>query len=145
MEQTLNNNVIQEILKVRLPETKEFQKCSFILPNGKFYIMEEHYEAYKFLVVEELVSCIPDAEQLLSDLGFIRYSWIGYLTLPDKGINSDQYESLEIVLMNISKYRDKISIQIQSQPKFYIDFDLDDIPYIIDRVKLYYTNGKLFY
>ena len=84
MDRVLNNEIVEELLNLRLPKTKQFQKCSFILPDGSFYEMYEHYEAYKFLVVEQLVACIPDAEQLLSDLGYIRFSWIGYLTLPDK-------------------------------------------------------------
>lgn len=143
MDKVLTNEIVEEILSIRLPLTTEFQKCSFILPDGKYLKMFEHYEAYRFLVVEELTPCIPDAEQLLSELGYIRYSWVGYLTLPDKPLSLEQYRSLETVLINISKLRDSISIQIQSNPKFYMNFNLDDIPNIIRKIKLYYTSGEL--
>lgn len=143
MDKILTNEVVEEVINLRLPITTEFQKCSFILPNGKYLKMFEHYEAYRFLVVEELVQCIPDAEQLLSDLGWVRYSWVGYATLPDKKLSSDQYKTLEEVLININKYRDNICIQIQNQPKFYINYNLDDIPNIIRKIKLFYKLGKL--
>lgn len=143
MDKVLTNEIVEEILKLRLPITKNYQKCSFILPEGKFLEMFEHYEAYKFLVVEGLVPCIPDAEQLLSDLGYIRYSWIGYLTLADKAPTKDQYKALELVLIEISKLRDSISVQIHSKPKFYINFNLEDIPNIIRKIKLYYQLGEL--
>lgn len=143
MDKVLTNQAVEEILSMRLPITNQYQKCSFILPDGKYLKMFEHYEAYKFLVVEGLVPCIPDAEQLLSDLGYVRYSWIGYVTLPDKKLTSAQYKALEYVLIQISKLRSSISVQIHSQPKFYMNFELDDIPNIIDKIKLYYTTGKL--
>lgn len=143
MERILSEEVIEEVLTARLPVTSRFQKCSFILPDGLFYRMTEHYEAYKFLVATGYVSCIPDAEQLLSDLGFIRFSWIGYMTLADKAPTNSQYKSIELALINIAKFRDDISIQIQSQPKFYMNFNLDDIPNIIKKIKLYYATGKL--
>lgn len=143
MDRVLNNEIVEELLNLRLPKTKKFQKCSFILPDGDFYEMFEHYEAYKFLVVEQLVACIPDAEQLLSDLGYIRFSWIGYLTLPDKAPTSEQYKSLELALLEIARLRDSISVQIHSQPKFYMNFSLDDIPNIIRKIKLYYKTGNL--
>lgn len=143
MDRVLSNEVVEQLLDVRLPKTKEFQKCSFITPDGQFYKLYEHYEAYKYLVVNQLVSCIPDAEQLLSDLGYIRFSWIGYLTLADKAPNSEQYKALELVLINIAHFRDSISIQIQSQPRFYLNFDLTDIPNIIRKIKLYYKTGNL--
>ena len=134
---------LTELYSVRLPITKEYQKCSFILPDGKFIKLFEHYEAYRFLVIQGLVACVPDAEQLLSDLGYVRYSWVGYLTLPDKKLTAEQYKSLELVLIHISKLKDTISVQIQSQPKFYLNFDLSDIPNIIDKIKLYYATGNL--
>ena len=143
MEKRFTDSVIEEVLSLRLPLTKNYQKCSFILPDGKFLKMFEHYEAYKFLVVEGLVSCIPDAEQLLSELGYVRYSWVGYATLPDKPLTTEQYKSLELVLVNIASVRDTISIQIQSNPKFFINYSLLDIPYIIDRIKYYYKTGNL--
>ncbi len=143
MDKILTNEIVEEVINIRLPSTNDFQKCSFILPNGKYLRMFEHYEAYRFLVVEELVPCIPDAEQLLSELGWVRYSWIGYLTLPDKALTRDQYKSLENVLMEISKLRESISIQIQSNPRFYINYQLDDIPNIIRKIKMYYKLGKL--
>lgn len=143
MDKVLKNEVVEEILSVRLPITKEYQKCSFILPDGKFIKLFEHYEAYRFLVIQGLVACVPDAEQLLSDLGYVRYSWVGYLTLPDKKLTAAQYKSLELVLIHIGKLKDTISVQIQSQPKFYLNFDLSDIPNIIDKIKLYYATGNL--
>ena len=111
------------------------------MDKKKFLKIFEHYEVYKFLVVEQLVQCIPDAEQLLNDLGYIRYSWIGYLTLPTEKPTDEQFKSLELVLINISKYRDKISLQLHNQPKFYSDYDLDDIPYILKKIKMYYDKG----
>lgn len=143
MERILNDDAVEEILTVRLPSTNEYQKCSFILPNGKFLKMFEHYEAYRFLVMEQLAPSIPDAEQLLSDLGYIRFSYIGYVTLPVKKLTKKQYESLEEALIQISKLRDDISIQLQSDPKFYINYQLDDISNIIRKIKMYYTSGKL--
>lgn len=143
MERILTEDVIADVLKERLPSTTKFQKCSFILPNGQFYRMVEHYEAYKFLVAMGYVPCVPDAEQLLSDLGFIRYSWVGYMTLADKPPTDAQYKSIEEVLVNVAKTRDDISIQIQNNPKFYLNYELDDIPNIITKIKLYYTTGKL--
>lgn len=141
MEKILSDKVVEDILSERLTITKDFVNCSFILPNGKFLKIFEHYEVYKFLVVEQLVPCIPDAEQLLNDLGYIRYSWIGYLTLPTEKPTEEQFKSLELVLINISKYRDKISLQLHNQPKFYSDYDLDDIPYILKKIKMYYNKG----
>lgn len=143
MDKVLTNEIVEEILKVRSPICKTYQKCSFILPDGGYLKIFEHYEAYKFLVVEGLVSCIPDAEQLLSDLGYIRYSWIGYLTLADKAPTDEQYKTLEEVLVHIAKLRDDISIQIQSKPKFYLNYNLNDIPDIIRKIKYYYVNGQL--
>ena len=143
MDKVLTDTTVEEILTVRLPSTKKFQNCSFILPDGKFLEMIEHYEAYKFLVVEGLVPCIPDAEQLLSDLGFIRYSWIGYVTLPDKTLTEDQYKSLELALIHISKYRDQISIQVHSQPRFYVNYNLNDIKFILTKIRQFYNSGKL--
>lgn len=143
MDKVLNDHIVEEMLTMRLESTLEFQKCSFILPDGKFLKMFEHYEAYKFLVVEQLVPCIPDAEELLSDLGYVRYSWIGYLTLPNKPLNKKQYQSLEYALIEISKDRDQISVQIHNNPKFYMNFDLKDIPNIIAKIKYYYASGDL--
>lgn len=141
MEQVISSKVVEDILSLRCPITNEFQKCSFITPDGKFIKIFEHYEIYKFLVVEQLVQCIPDAEALLNDLGYVRYSWIGYVTLPTKPLTDKQYKALELALINISKDRDKISIQLANEPKFYVDYDLNDIPHIIERIKLYYNTG----
>ena len=93
--------------------------------------------------MEDLVPCIPDAELLLSQLGWVRYSYVGYLTLPFTKLTDEQYKALELVLTLISSYRDEISIQLQDNPRFYLNYKLDDIPYIIDRIKLYYVNGQL--
>lgn len=143
MEKVLSNHAVEEVLKLRLPVTSDFQKCSFILPSGKFLKMFEHYEAYKFLVVERLVPCMPDAEQLLSELGYVRYSWVGYMTLPDKQLTKAQYKALELVLVNIARFRDEISVQLQANPKLYINYSLDDIPNIIRKIQYYYTSGDL--
>ena len=143
MDKVLNNDTIEEILGIKIALTDIYQPCSFITPEGKFLNIKEHYEIYRFLVMEELVPCIPDAELLLSQLGWVRYSYVGYLTLPFKNLTKEQYNALETVLTNISVYRDDISIQLQDNPRFYQNFNLDDIPYIIDRIKLYYTNGQL--
>ena len=143
MDKVLSDKVVEEILSVRLPLTKTYQKCSYILPDGRFMKMYEHHEAHKFLVAEELCPCIPDAEHLLSDLGYLRYSWIGYMTLPDKQLTSAQYKSLELALMNIAKSREHISVQVHSQPRVYVNYPLDDIPYILERVKYFYKTGNL--
>lgn len=146
MENILTNAAVEDVLNLRLPKTKEFQKCSFILPDGSFYKMYEHYEAYNFLTVEQLVPCKPDAEQLLSDLGYIRYSWVGYLVLNDKAPTSEQYKSLELALIEIARlrgYDNNISVQLFSQPRFYMNFPLNDIPNIIRKIKLYYKTGNL--
>lgn len=141
MEKKFNNETVEEIISLRLPKTKEFQKCSFITPDGQYLIMYEHYEAYKFLVVEELVNCIPDAEFLLSELGWLRFSWIGYLTLPTKNLTKAQYDTLEEALIEISRFRDTICIQEQSNPKFYLNMSLSDIPEIIKSIKYFYATG----
>lgn len=143
MEKVLDDKLVEEILTMRLPSTKTYQKCSYILPNGKFLKMVEHYEALKFLVVEGLVPCIPDADYLLDRLGYLRFSWIGYINLPTKPLTDAQYKSLEIALINIAQKRYSISVQLNEDPKVYVDYDLSDIPHIVDRVKLYYNIGKL--
>lgn len=143
MDKVLTDTVVEELLSHRLPKTNKYQKCSFILPDGNFYRMFEHHEAYQYLCYEGLAPCIPDAEQLLSDLGWLRYSWVGYMTLPDKPLTKSQYASLELVLTNIAKTRTEISVQIQSKPRLYFNYSLDDIPNIIRKVKLYYKTGEL--
>ena len=143
MDKVLNNETIEEVLGIKVALTDEYQKCSFITPEGKFLKINEHYEIYRFLVIEELVPCIPDAELLLSQLAWLRFSFVGYVTLPFKALNKKQYDALEIVLMHMAQYRDDVSIQIQDNPRFYLNFNLDDIPYIIERIKLYYNNGQL--
>lgn len=143
MDKILSNEVVEDILGVKLALTDDVQNCSFITPEGKFLKIREHYEIYRFLVMEDLVPCIPDAELLLSQFGWVRYSYVGYLTLPFKKLTKEQYKALEIVLTLIKKYRDEVSIQLQDNPRFYQNYSLDDIPYIIDRIKLYYTNGQL--
>ena len=143
MDNVLSSKVVDEILDLRLEATKNYQKCSFIRPDGKFLVMTEHYEAYKFLVVEGLVSCVPDAECLLSELGYIRFSWVGYMTLPYKKLTELQYKSIELALMNISETRYEISIQLQENPRDYMNYSLENIPYIIERIKFYYSSNKL--
>lgn len=143
MEKVITNAAVEDIINTWLPITDEFQKCSFILPEGKFITMSEHYELYRALLLKQLVPCIPDAEQLVSELGYLRYSYIGYLILPDKKLTKQQYKALELVLMEISKYRDEISVQIQQDPKFYINYSLKDIPYIIEKIKRYYSSQEL--
>ena len=143
MDKVLNSQIVGQMLDMRLPKSKEFQKCSFIIPDGQFYVLYEHYEAYKYLVVNQLVPCMPDAEELLSDLGYIRYSWVGYVMLANKEPTYEQYKSLELALVEIAKYRDVVSVQIQKDPRFYMNFDLTDIPNIIKKIKLYYTTGNL--
>lgn len=145
MERILTPEIVAEQIKDGIADSKAFQKCSYITPEGKMLRIYEHYEVIRWLVqVKQLVPCNPDAEQLLSELGYVRYSYIGYLTLPDLPLNSDQYETLELVLSNILKYRDTISVQIQSQPRLYVNYDLEDIPNIIRKIKLYYSSGKLY-
>ena len=65
------------------------------------------------------------------------------MTLPDKKLNKEQYKTLENVLVEIARTRDEISVQIHSQPKFFINFPLDDIPNIIRKIQLYYSAGTL--
>lgn len=144
MDRVLSNNALDEIITSGITKTPEYQKCSYITPDGQFLKIFEHYEVIKWLVQGRMViSCNPDAEQLLSDLGYIRYSWVGYVTLADKKPNKEQYKALELALINIAKTLDVISIQIHSQPKLYLNYNLNDIPNIIKKIKLYYSTGKL--
>ena len=145
MEKTLTPKVIEEVLDIRFPTTDRFQPCSFINPKGKFLVLrQEHYEAFKWLVTEQLVQCIPDAEELLNELGYIRFSYIGYVTLSDKEPTKSQYEALEYALYEIQKYRRIISLQIANNPKFYLDVDLEDnVDNIITAIKRYYKKGEL--
>lgn len=143
MEKTLTNEVVENVLNSWLPLTDNFVKCSFITPTGKFIEIVDHYEVYRALLIKQLVPCIPDAEQLLDELGYLRFSYIGYMILPTSKLNKQQYKALELALVEISKYRDEISIQLASDPKFYINFNLKDIPNIIRKVKLYYSSGEL--
>lgn len=144
MERLISNSVIEEIISSWLSISDDYQKCSFIMPDGRFVVMQDHYEVYRALVVNrQYVQCIPDAEQLLSELGYVRYSYIGYLTLPDKKLNKSQYDSLEKVLVEMARTRDEVSVQIHNQPKFFLNFDLSDIPNIIKKIKLYYSTGNL--
>jgi len=145
MEKTLTPKVIEEILEIRFPITDRFQSCSFINPKGKFLCLSrEHYEAFKWLVTEQLVQCIPDAEELLNELGYIRYSYIGYVTLSDKEPTKSQYEALEYALYEIQKYRKIISLQLANNPKFYLDVDLEEnVDNIIKMIKRYYKKGEL--
>lgn len=145
MEKTLSAKVIEEILEQRFPISDNFQVCSFITPKGKFLVTQrEHYEAFKWLVTEQLVQCIPDAEELLNELGYIRYSYIGYVTLSDKEPTSKQYKALELTLFEMQRYRRVISLQLANNPKFYLDVDLEDnIDKIILAIKRYYKTGNL--
>lgn len=146
MEQILKPEIIEEVLGARFPKSDIFQLCSFISPDGKYVCLDrEHYEAFKWLVTEQLVQCIPDAEELLNELGYIRYSYIGYLTLSDKEPTEEQYKTLEHTLFEMQKYRRVISLQIANKPKFYLDVDLEDnIDNIIKAIKRYYKRGKLY-
>ena len=146
MEKTISAQVVQEILEERFPVSSFFQKCSFITPKGKFLVIQqEHYEAFKWLVTEELVQCIPDAEELLNELGYIRYSYIGYITLSDKEPTERQYKALEHLLYEIQKYRRIVSLQLANNPKFYLDVDLEDnVDNIINIIKRYYSRGELY-
>lgn len=145
MEKTLSPEIIEEVLDARFPITDRFQPCSFINPKGKFLVLDrEHYEAFKWLVVEQLVQCIPDAEELLNELGYIRFSYIGYITLSDKEPTKAQYQALEYTLLEIQKYRRVISLQIANQPKFYLDVDLENnVDKVIKAIKAYYKKGEL--
>lgn len=146
MEKNISSQVVQEILEERFPVSSFFQKCSFVTPNGKFFVIQqEHYEAFKWLVTEQLVQCIPDAEELLNELGYIRYSYIGYITLSDKEPTQKQYKALEHLLYEIQKYRRIISLQLANNPKFYLDVDLEDnVDNIINIIKRYYSRGELY-
>lgn len=145
MEKTLTLKVLEEILDVRFPTSSHFQKCSFIDRKGNFLVLDrEHYEVFKWLVTEQLVQCIPDAEELLNELGYIRYSYIGYVTLPDKEPTKAQYDALEYCLLEIKQYRRVVSLQLANNPKFYLDIDLeDDIKHIMGIIKAYYQKGEL--
>ena len=144
MEKTFTPQVIEDILRERFPISKRFQLCSFITPNGEFLVQQEHYEAFKWLVTEQLVQCIPDAEELLNELGYIRYSYIGYLTLSDKEPTKEQYEAIEYALLEIQKYRRIISLQIANNPKFYLDVDLENnVENVVKKIKNYYKGGEL--
>lgn len=146
MEKTISAHVIEEILEQRFPVSNYFQKCSFITPQGKFLVIQqEHYEAFKWLVTEQLVQCIPDAEELMNELGYIRYSYIGYITLSDKEPTKKQYEALEYLLYEIQRYRRVISLQLANNPKFYLDVDLENnVKSVMNTIKQYYKKGDLY-
>lgn len=145
MEKILTKEAIEDVLKVRFPTTERFQACSFINQEGNFLVLDrEHYEVYKWLVTEQLVQCIPDAEELLNELGYIRFSYIGYITLSDVEPTDEQYKALEYTLMEIQKYRRIISLQLANKPKFYLDVDIENnIDNIISMIKRYYKRGEL--
>lgn len=142
MENLISQVVLDEVLNCKLRKSSKFQKCSYLTPTGKYVIIKEHYEVHKLMVAEMLVSCPSDAEQILSDLGYIRYSWIGYLTLANKEPTPEQYKELEKIFMEINKYRDEVCIQIQNEPKFYTNYQLNDIPKIIEDIKRFYIWGS---
>ena len=144
MEKTLTAEAIKDVIEQRFPITIKFKPCSFITPDGKFLVLNEHYEVFKWLVVEQLVPCIPDAEELLNELGYIRFSYIGYLTLSDKEPTEEQYKAIEYALLEIQKYRRIISLQIANNPKFYLDVDLENnVETIVKKIKNYYKKGEL--
>lgn len=146
MEKFISESVVEEILEERFPVSPYFQKCSFITPKGKFLVIQqEHYEAFKWLVTEQLVQCIPDAEELMNELGYIRYSYIGYITLSDKEPTDKQYKMLEYLLYEIQSYKTTISLQLANNPKFYLDVDLEDnVDNIMNSIKRYYNRGELY-
>lgn len=75
MDQVITAAVVDEILQSGIVKTPEYQQCSYITPDGQFFKIFEHYEVIMWLVkVKGIVPCNPDAEQLLSDLGYIRFS-----------------------------------------------------------------------
>ena len=145
MERIISADILKEVLRERFPACDVFQLCSFITPDGDFLtVYREHYEVFKWLVTEQLVQCIPDAEELLNELGYIRYSYIGYLTLSDKEPTRQQYEALEYTLLEMEKYKRIISLQLANNPKFYLDVDLENnIKNIIKSIKKYYKTGEL--
>lgn len=145
MEKVLTAKVVEDILEERFPASTHFQKCSFITPKGKYLIVQqEHYEAFRWLVIEQLVQCIPDAEQVLYELGYIRYSYIGYVTLPLIEPTAAQYKALEFCLYELNTFRDTISIQVANNPRYYEEVDLtDNITKVMKHIKSYYKKGVL--
>lgn len=144
MEKIFNNKLLDEVISLGINKTRDYQRCSFITPDGKFLKIYEHYEIIRWIVqVKQLVTCDSDAELLLSDLGYIKYSFIGFLTLANKEPTLEQYNAMRVVLKNISKTRDEISIQIFGYSRFYANFKLDNVDYIIEKIKDYYKTGQL--
>lgn len=145
MERVLSAEVIKDVLTQRFPSTCEFQYSSFITPEGKFIKLHfDHYDVYRWLVVEQFVQCIPDAESLLNELGYIQYSYVGYITLPFIEPTAAQYKTLPYCLKELRKYRSTVSIQVANNSRYYSIIDLsEDTQAIVDLIKTYYKEGEL--
>ena len=144
MEKILTREIVEDVLLSGINPVKNFVNCSFITTDGKFLPISEHYEVYKYLVVQQLVQCIPDAEHLIDELGYIRYSYIGYVTLAPVEPTKEQYKTLEYVLYELQHFRRIVSIQVATEPSFYVDVDLEDnIENIMNKIKKYYKTKKL--
>ncbi len=142
MERNFKLDVIDSILKEKLLLSDELVRCSYLTPDGKYLNIQDHYEVHRYLVLEGISQCPSDAEQLLSDLGFIRFSWIGYITLATKEPTNEQLTQLCLIIDYISKHRDELSLQIQAMPQYYEMFDTKDMEGILKSIKNHYKNKR---
>lgn len=146
MQRVIALDTIQEILEYRFVMSPDFQPVSFITPGGEYVVLhEDHHEAYQWLVVEQFVQCIPDAESLLSELGYIPYSFIGYLTLAYKEPTPKQYETLRRCLYDLCLYKQQICIYVSNNTRYSLELKLNPttVESIIKRIKKFYSKGVL--
>lgn len=135
MERILNDSIIQELIESKLQTTTEYRRCSYISREGKILDIIDHSDVQKLLMAMNLADCSSFADWLLLDLGYVKYSWIGELVLPNKGVTKEQLCLLPKILVNIKKYRDEIAIYIQDKPNINFTMSLDNIDDILVLIK----------
>lgn len=135
MERVLNDSIIQELIESKLQTTTEYRRCSYISREGKILDIIDHSDVQKLLMAMNLADCSSFADWLLLDLGYVKYSWIGELVLPNKGVTKEQLCLLPKILVNIKKYRDEIVIYIQDKPNINFTMSLDNIDDILVLIK----------
>lgn len=135
MERVLNDSIIQELIESKLQTTTEYRRCSYISREGKILDIIEHRDVQKLLMAMNLADCSSFADWLLLDLGYLKYSWIGEITLPSRGVTKEQLCILPKILVNIKKYRDEIIIYTQDKPNINFTMPLDNIDDILVLIK----------
>lgn len=135
MERVLSDSIIEELLESKLQTTTEYRRCSYILPNGKILDIVDHNDVQKLLMAMNLADCSSFADWLLLDLGYLKYSWIGEITLPSRGATKEQLCMLPKILVNIRTYRNEITIYIQDKPNINFKVSLENIDDILVLIK----------